>query len=69
LWLWTSETNFALTLGVFGSPTFVVNGELFWGDECLEDAISWHQHGNVILHRSPAAAVHPEIYYERTYVG
>lgn len=24
-----------------GSPTFVGNGELFWGDDRLEDAIEW----------------------------
>jgi hypothetical protein len=28
--------------GVFGSPTFVVGRELFWGDDRLEDAISWY---------------------------
>ncbi|MDP1532812.1 MAG: 2-hydroxychromene-2-carboxylate isomerase, partial [Rubrivivax sp.] len=28
-------------LGVFGSPTFVVAGEIFWGDDRLEDAIRW----------------------------
>ena len=28
-------------LGVFGSPTFVVDGEVFWGDDRLEDAIDW----------------------------
>jgi len=26
---------------VFGSPTFVVDGEVFWGDDRLEDAIDW----------------------------
>jgi 2-hydroxychromene-2-carboxylate isomerase len=40
---WVSETEVARELGVFGSPTFVVNGELFWGNDRLEDAISWHQ--------------------------
>lgn len=26
--------------GIFGSPSFVVNGELFWGDDRLEDALA-----------------------------
>jgi len=41
------ETNAARERGVFGSPTFAVNGELFWGDDRLEDAISWYRHGTV----------------------
>ena len=36
-----AETERAKALGIFGSPTFVVDGELFWGDDRLEDAISW----------------------------
>jgi len=38
-------TEEAKALGVFGSPTFVVDDELFWGDDRLEDAISWRQRG------------------------
>ena len=34
-------TDEAMELGVFGSPTFVVDGEVFWGDDRLEDAITW----------------------------
>jgi 2-hydroxychromene-2-carboxylate isomerase len=34
-------TDEARRLNVFGSPTFVVNGEVFWGDDRLEDAILW----------------------------
>ena len=37
------QTVRAQTLGVFGSPSFVVDGELFWGDDRLEDAIRWAQ--------------------------
>jgi 2-hydroxychromene-2-carboxylate isomerase len=29
------------TFRIFGSPTFTVGRELFWGDDRLEDAISW----------------------------
>ncbi len=36
-----AETNIARELGLFGSPTFVCNGELFWGDDRLEDALDW----------------------------
>ncbi len=36
-----SATADAMTLGVFGSPSFLVGHELFWGDDRLEDAIAW----------------------------
>jgi len=32
------QTEKAKALGIFGSPTFVVADELFWGDDRLEDA-------------------------------
>ncbi len=36
------QTDDALALGLFGSPTFVTeDGELFWGDDRLEQSISW----------------------------
>lgn len=35
------DTEEAKALGVFGSPTFVVDGEVFWGDDRLDDAIAW----------------------------
>jgi 2-hydroxychromene-2-carboxylate isomerase len=44
-----AETEVAKKLGIFGSPTFVVGRELFWGDDRLDDAISWHRHGSVRL--------------------
>ncbi len=40
-------TEEAKSLGVFGSPTFVVGCEAFWGDDRLDDAISWSKHGRV----------------------
>jgi 2-hydroxychromene-2-carboxylate isomerase len=43
----SAETQAAKELGIFGSPTFSVGRELFWGDDRLEDAISWQQHGRV----------------------
>lgn len=36
-----AATDEARRLGVFGSPTFAVGPELFWGDDRLEDAIAW----------------------------
>lgn len=35
------QTEEASRLGIFGSPTFIVEGELFWGDDRLEQAIAW----------------------------
>jgi 2-hydroxychromene-2-carboxylate isomerase len=43
------ETDTARGSGIFGSPTFVVGRELFWGDDRLKDAISWCQSGRVQL--------------------
>lgn len=40
-------TDEARALGIFGVPTFVVGQELFWGDDRLEDAISWYRTGAV----------------------
>jgi 2-hydroxychromene-2-carboxylate isomerase len=37
----SEATDEAMALGVFGSPTFVVAGEVFWGDDRLDDAIRW----------------------------
>lgn len=34
--LFQQHTEEALALGVFGAPTFVVNGELFWGQDRLD---------------------------------
>ncbi len=42
------ETNTAVSLGVFGAPSFVVQGEVFWGDDRLDDALSWAQVGHVV---------------------
>ena len=31
----------AVALGIFGAPSFVVGGEVFWGNDRLEDALAW----------------------------
>jgi 2-hydroxychromene-2-carboxylate isomerase len=37
-----SETEEAQRLGIFGAPTFVTaDGEMFWGNDRLERALSW----------------------------
>jgi 2-hydroxychromene-2-carboxylate isomerase len=36
-----SETGVAREMGIFGSPTFAVGNEIFWGDDRLEDALEW----------------------------
>jgi 2-hydroxychromene-2-carboxylate isomerase len=41
------ETEAAEKAGIFGSPSFVVDGEVFWGDDRLGDALSWRKHGRV----------------------
>lgn len=35
------ETDEARKLGIFGSPTFSVGNEIFWGDDRLEDAVKY----------------------------
>ena len=35
-----SQTEAAISLGIFGAPTFAIDTELFWGNDRLEEAIS-----------------------------
>jgi 2-hydroxychromene-2-carboxylate isomerase len=42
-----AATADAKKLNIFGAPTFVTRGELFWGDDRLEDAIDWHISGKL----------------------
>ena len=37
--IYERNTSDAELAGVFGAPSFEVNGEIFWGDDRLEDAI------------------------------
>lgn len=41
------QTDRAVQSGVFGAPSFVVRDEVFWGDDRLEDALSWARLGHV----------------------
>ena len=36
-----ANTDRARRSKVFGSPSFIVNSEIFWGDDRMEDAITW----------------------------
>lgn len=35
------QTEQAIARGIFGAPTFLVDRELFWGNDRLEQAIAW----------------------------
>jgi 2-hydroxychromene-2-carboxylate isomerase len=40
------QTEQARERGIFGAPSFVSRGELFWGNDRLETALAWHRsHG------------------------
>ena len=41
------QTERAAEIGLFGAPSLIANGELFWGNDRLEDAFAW-------LQRTPA---------------
>jgi 2-hydroxychromene-2-carboxylate isomerase len=41
-----AQTEEAQRLGVFGAPTFITaGGELFWGNDRLEQALRWAKRG------------------------
>ena len=42
-----AATDAARAAGIFGSPSFIVDGELFWGDDRLEDALEWLRNGRL----------------------
>ncbi len=46
-----AETDAARAAGLFGAPSFTVRGEVFWGDDRLEDAIEWAKHGRLAAKR------------------
>ena len=37
-----ANTNRARENKIFGSPSFIVKNEVFWGDDRMEDAIKWN---------------------------
>ncbi len=36
-----AQTEAARRRGIFGAPMFFVDGEMFWGNDRLEDALAW----------------------------
>jgi len=38
---YNENTNSARENKIFGSPSFIVKNEIFWGDDRMEDAIKW----------------------------
>jgi 2-hydroxychromene-2-carboxylate isomerase len=51
-----TQTERARELGIFGAPTFVVDGELFWGNDRLDAALAWSAAA-----RAPGSAVTPAV--------
>ncbi len=41
--------------GIFGAPSFVFDGELFWGDDRLDDALAWQARGAAPTSPLPSA--------------
>ena len=37
------ETDHAWESGVFGAPTLIVDGEVFWGNDRVEEAFDWYR--------------------------
>ena len=40
-----AQTDLARVKGIFGAPTFFVNGEMFWGNDRLDDALAFAASG------------------------
>jgi 2-hydroxychromene-2-carboxylate isomerase len=36
-----AQNEAAMALGIFGAPSFIVDGELFWGNDRLDEAVAW----------------------------
>ena len=41
------QTEEAQELGIFGAPSSLVRGDLFWGDDRLDDAVAWQINGTL----------------------
>jgi 2-hydroxychromene-2-carboxylate isomerase len=48
-----ASTQDARRHGIFGSPSFVAgDGEMFWGDDRLEEAIAWAAGAHPLMSRT-----------------
>ena len=45
--LYDNGTSQARELGIFVSPIFAVDREIFWSDDHLKNAVSWYSHGRL----------------------
>jgi 2-hydroxychromene-2-carboxylate isomerase len=52
------QTEQARTRGLFGAPTFFVGAEMFWGDDRLDDALSFTSEQRELQTERPAADHH-----------
>ena len=43
--LFRAQIDRAVQQGIFGAPSFISHGELFWGNDRLEQAVQWHARG------------------------
>lgn len=43
-----TQTEYATQLGIFGAPTFLVDQEMFWGNDRLEEALTWAKSGKSV---------------------
>jgi 2-hydroxychromene-2-carboxylate isomerase len=43
-----TQTEYATQLGIFGAPTFLVDQEMFWGNDRLEEALAWAKSGKSV---------------------
>jgi 2-hydroxychromene-2-carboxylate isomerase len=50
------RTEEAQQRGIFGAPTLIVNDEMFWGNDRLEDALAWARHGSPQSHTGKDAS-------------
>lgn len=41
-----AQTEYAMSRGIFGAPSFLAGEEMFWGNDRLEEALAWARSGN-----------------------
>jgi 2-hydroxychromene-2-carboxylate isomerase len=49
------QTEEAQRLGIFGAPSFLTGGELFWGNDRLDQALAWAARGSDVERIQPSA--------------
>lgn len=49
--LFRRQTDEAFNLDIFGAPTFIVDGEMFWGNDRLEQALAWAEDGGATIEK------------------